>query len=77
MLMCLAFGFADRDEEDLGEEVDLDFFLLCFLGTLRRSLGRKSLNMSPDIACASVHCLKSVMCMISKKGKSEERKSYH
>jgi hypothetical protein len=43
------FVFADRDdleEEDLGEEDDLVFFLFCFFGILGRSVGGTSLNMS-------------------------------
>lgn len=49
----LAFDFAARDdldeEEDLGEEVDLFFFRLCFFGIL----GVMSFNVS-DTGCWSI-----------------------
>lgn len=68
----LAFDFAARDdldeEEDLGEEVDLIFFRLCFFGILGRSVGGMSLNVS-DTGCWSIDS-KSVM----KKMKEKQRK---
>lgn len=60
-MVYLDLGLAGRDslglvngEEDLGDEVSLDFFLFCFLGALGRLLERISLTMS-DLAFGSVN----------------------
>lgn len=68
----LAFDFRDDldEEEDLGEEVDLFFFRLCFFGMLGRSVGGMSLNVS-DTGCWSIDS-KSV----TKKRKEKQRKIY-
>lgn len=48
-----------EEEEDLGEEVDLVFFRLCFLGIFGTSVGGQSLNIS-DTGCCPMDCSKSV-----------------
>jgi len=51
----LAFDFAAlddlEDELDLGEEVDLDFFLFCFFGMLGSSVEGMSPNISDPDCC--------------------------
>lgn len=58
-MYAVAFDFAAREDFGAEEDEDLVFFLLGFLGTVGRSTGGRSLNMSDDGWCP-MECSKSV-----------------